>query len=62
MNLILNTNELGYKPFLNSPINTFIVGLKSFCVNQKYSIKINKLINVVKEIKMAEKNIYLSIR
>lgn len=61
MNLILNTNELGYIPFLNSSIDTFIVGLKSFCVNQKYAVKVSKLIETANNIKANKKNIYLSI-
>lgn len=61
MNLILNTNEFGYTPFLNSPIDSFIVGLKNFCINQKYTVNINKINSVISDIKSKNKNIYLSV-
>lgn len=61
MNLILNTNELGYKPFLSSPINVFVMGLKNFCINQKYVISLKKLNEVIEEIKASNKQIYLSL-
>jgi len=61
MNIILNTNELGYLPFLETPVDSFIIGLKGFCINQKYSVNIKELDNMIKEIKNNNKNLYLSI-
>lgn len=61
MNLILNTNELGYTPFLDSPVDTFIIGLRNFCVNQKFSIKINEITKTLKTFKEKEKRMYLSL-
>ena len=61
MNIVLNTNELGYYPFLDTSANAFIVGLKGFCVNQKYCLNINELIKAISTIKDANKKIYVSL-
>lgn len=61
MELILNTNELGYEPFLDTNINSIIIGLKNFCTNQPFSLSINQLPEAIKKIKSAKKNIYLSV-
>lgn len=61
MELILNTNDLGYKPFLNSNVDSLIIGLKDFCVNQPFSLTIKQLISAIEEIKRHNKKIYLSI-
>lgn len=61
MELILNTNNLGYKPFLNSNINSLIIGLKNFCVNQQFSASVRQLPKIIDEIKSHNKKIYLSI-
>ena len=47
MNIILNTNELGYYPFLETKVSAFIIGLKGFCVNQKYVLSILKSLFMV---------------
>ena len=39
----IKVNELGFKPFLDTPVNSFIIGLKDFCINQNYFKSINKL-------------------
>lgn len=61
MNIILNTNELGYMPFLHTPATSFIIGLENFCVNQQYCLTIKKLPEAIKQIKEVGKKIYLSI-
>ena len=43
MNIVLNTNELGFLPFLSTPVDTFVVGLEGFCANQKYCLNLNDL-------------------
>lgn len=61
MNIILNTNSLGYKPFLDCPVDSFIIGLKDFCINQKYNLSIKNLPLIINEIKNKNKKIYISI-
>lgn len=61
MEIILKVNEKGYKDFLNTDINSFIIGLKDFCHNQEFSLSINELPKCVKEIKENNKNVYLNI-
>lgn len=61
MKLILNTNELGYKPFLSSSIETIIVGLKNFCHDQLYTVSIKDIPNVINELKTKNKKLSLSI-
>lgn len=61
MELLLNTNELGYKPFLNCQIETIIIGLKNFCHNQFYSVSLKQLPNVITELKQNKKKLCLSI-
>lgn len=61
MNLILNTNKLGYKPFLSSKIDTFIIGLKDFCINQNYEVSLKKLSVIINDINKSNKKIYLSL-
>lgn len=61
MNIILNTNELGYSSFLDTSIDVFVIGLKNFCVNQKFFLSINKLKTAITEIKQHNKKIYLSV-
>lgn len=61
MGVILKVNELGYESFLSTPVNSFIIGLKDYCVNQKYSLPINKLTSHIDNIKKANKHLYLNI-
>ena len=61
MELILNTNRLGYRPFLESNIDSLIIGLKNFCVNQEFSVSLRNLPKIINEIKSYNKKIYLSI-
>lgn len=61
MELILNTNELGFLPFLDTPINSIIIGLKNFCLNQPYSLSIKDLKKNIDIIKSHNKKVYLSI-
>lgn len=61
MSIILNTNELGYLPFIDSDVDIFIIGLKGCCVNQKYTLSLNKLKEAIKNIKDKNKQIYVSI-
>ena len=61
MELILNTNELGFKPFLDTPVDSIIIGLKNFCINQPFSLSIKELKENISEIKNKEKKVYLSI-
>jgi len=61
MDLILNTNNLGYKPFLKTRINSMIIGLKNFCINQPFSLSFKELTNAIKDFKHNEKKLYLSI-
>ena len=48
MELILNTNKLGYKPFLSADIDSLIIGLKNFCVNQPFSLSAKELKNAIR--------------
>lgn len=61
MSIILNTNEYGFIPFLHTNVDAFIIGLKDFCVNQKYCVTIKKLPEIIKKIKKEHKSLYLSI-
>lgn len=61
MKLILNTNELGYKPFLSSSIETIIVGLKNFCHDQLYTVSMKDLPNIISELNANKKKLSLSI-
>ena len=61
MDLILYTNELGFLPFLDTPINSIIIGLKNFCLNQPYSLSIKDLKKNIDIIKSHNKKVYLSI-
>lgn len=61
MNLILVTNNLGYKPFLHTYVDSFIIGLKDFCINQKFCLSFKNLSNAIVDIKKANKQIYLNI-
>lgn len=61
MQLVLNTNELGYKDFLNSPIDTVIIGLKNFCHDQTYTISLKDISSVVDELKSNNKKLSLSL-
>ena len=61
MNIILNTNKLGYTPFLDTHINSFIIGFKNFCINQEYTLSLKELPRAINEIKGKNKKIYLSI-
>lgn len=61
MGIILNTNEKGYLPFLDDPITSFVIGLKDFCVNQKFCLSFKELPDAIQKIKDYGKNFYLSI-
>lgn len=61
MGIILNTNEKGYLPFLDTPVTSFVVGLKDFCINQKYSLSLKELPEAINKIKNNHKNFYLSV-
>ncbi len=61
MGIILNTNEKGYMPFLDTPVTSFVVGLKDFCINQKYALSLKELPEAIYKIKNHHKNFYLSI-
>ena len=61
MELLLNTNELGYKPFLSSSIKTIILGLKNFCHNQFYSVSLKQLPFLIQELKQNNKKLNLSV-
>lgn len=61
MELILNTNELGYKPFLETKVDTIIIGLKDFCFNQLFSLSLNKIKTANKDLRKNNKKLYLSI-
>ena len=60
MELILKVNELGFLPYLNSPVDSFIIGLKDFCVNQNYSLSLKELSDSIEQIKESNKKIYLN--
>jgi len=61
MSIILNTNELGYLPFIDTPVDNFIIGLKSFSVNHKYCLSVKELTNVINILKNKNKTISLSV-
>ena len=61
MGIILKVNELGYKPFLDTPVNSFIVGLKDFCINQDYCVSLKELPECIDKIKIKNKNFYLNM-
>ncbi len=61
MELILNTNKLGYLPFLETKINAFIVGLKNYCINQQFCLSIKELNKALILSKKHNKKFYLSI-
>lgn len=61
MELILNTNEFGYKFFLDAHIDSIIIGIKNFCINQPFSLTIKEIRAAVKDIKEKRKKIYLSL-
>lgn len=61
MEILLNTNEFGYKPFLKYPIETIVVGLKNFCHNQFYCVTQKQLPALIKELEQNQKKLCLSI-
>ena len=61
MELILNTNKDGYKPFIDLDVDSFIVGLKGYSLNQFFEVSLKELTSVIQEIKNKGKKIYLSI-
>ena len=61
MELILNTNEFGVAPFLDTSVDAIIIGLKNFCINQPFSLSIKELKESIKEIKNKGKKVYLSV-
>ena len=61
MKLVLNTNELGYKDFLNSSVDTFIIGLKNFCHDQTYTITLKEIPTIIDELKANNKKLSLSV-
>ena len=61
MGIILKVNELGFKPFLDTPVNSFIIGLKDFCINQNYFKSIKELPECIDKIKIKNKNVYLNL-
>ena len=61
MELILNTNKFGFIPFLETNVDSFIIGLKNFCINQPFSLTIKELKKCLPIIKDTNKKIYLSI-
>lgn len=61
MELVLKVNELGYQPFIDCEIDSFIIGLNGFCINQNYVLSIKKIASYIKEIKDKNKKIYLNI-
>lgn len=61
MELILNTNELGYAPFLETNVNAFIIGLKNYCINQEFCLSLKQLKSSLSLIKQFNKKVYLSI-
>lgn len=61
MEIILKVNELGFEPFLDNPVDSFIVGLKGFSINQNFVLSLSKLPDCIKKIKDKNKKIYLNI-
>ena len=61
MEIILNTNELVYAPFLNKKVDSFVIGFKDFCINQKFCLDYKNLLTSISEIKANDKKIYVSI-
>jgi len=61
MELILNTNHLGYEQVLDTDIDAIIVGLKNFCVGETFPLPIKKLSTAINNIKNKKKKIYLSL-
>ncbi len=61
MEIVLNTNELGYLPFLDTNVNSFIIGLKHFCINQRYALNIREIMLASDLIQKKQKKIYLSL-
>ena len=61
MELILNTNKLGYKPFLTSKIDAFIIGVNNYCINQQFRVSVKQLNEAITLARENKKKIYLSI-
>lgn len=61
MELILNTNTIGYKHFLTTPIDIITIGLKNFCCEEVYCVKLSKLKKAISLIKEHGKKLYLNL-
>lgn len=61
MEIILKVNELGFEPFLDDPVDSFIIGLKGFSINQSFSMSLNKLPDCINKIRSKNKKIYLNL-
>ena len=57
MELILNTNKYGYKPFIDLDVDSFIVGLKGYSLNQFFEVSLKELSSVIQEIKNKGKTV-----
>ncbi len=61
MELILNVSKSGYKPFLNTKIDAFIIAVNDYSEGELYKLSLDKLEDAIKEIKAANKQIYLKM-
>ncbi len=61
MELILNLNQYDYTTFINSKVDTLIIGIKSFCVGYPTNYQLYDIDTIITNIHNHNKKIYLAI-
>jgi putative protease len=61
MELILNINQYGYSVFLDSKVDSFVVGLKGFCSGYEMSYELDEIPRIEKYVHEKEKKLYISL-
>jgi len=61
MELLLNLHNYDYKQFLNSPIDTLIIGLENFCTGYLVEYILDDIPFVIDNIHKSNKKIYISL-
>lgn len=60
MELILNINQYDYKNFINSKVDTLLIGVKSFCVGYPTCYELENIKDISIDIHKYNKKLYLS--
>ena len=60
MELILNINQYDYSTFINAKVDTFIIGVNSFCVGYSTSYDLLEIKDIANDIHNQNKKVYLA--